>query len=105
MKILGAILKVGNCMNAGNKSRGQADGYQLDALSKTLSIKDSEGNSILSMICQKLFEQDPSYAEFKVDYEYCYAAHKCIIEDIKKDCNKAKNDLKVNKGMFEMVLK
>ena len=27
MKILGAILKVGNCMNAGNKSRGQADGY------------------------------------------------------------------------------
>ena len=27
MMILGAILKVGNCMNAGNKSRGQADGY------------------------------------------------------------------------------
>jgi formin 2 len=40
MIILGAILKVGNCLNAGNKSRGQADGYQLDALSKTLSIKD-----------------------------------------------------------------
>ena len=27
IRILGAILKVGNCMNAGNKSRGQADGY------------------------------------------------------------------------------
>jgi len=27
MTILGAVLKVGNCMNAGNKSRGQADGY------------------------------------------------------------------------------
>ena len=27
MLILGAILKVGNCMNAGNKNRGQADGY------------------------------------------------------------------------------
>jgi hypothetical protein len=31
-------------MNAGNKTRGQADGYQLDALSKTVSIKDIDGN-------------------------------------------------------------
>lgn len=43
MRVLGAILKVGNCMNAGNKTRGQADGYLLDALSKTLSIKDPNG--------------------------------------------------------------
>jgi formin 2 len=27
LRILGSILKVGNCMNAGNKNRGQADGY------------------------------------------------------------------------------
>jgi hypothetical protein len=57
------------------------------------------------MICKKLHDEDASYCDFKMDYEYCYAAHKCIIEDIKKDCNKARNDLKVNTGMFQMVLK
>jgi hypothetical protein len=57
------------------------------------------------MICTKLFEEDATYCDFKMDYDNCYAAHKCIIEDIKKDCNKAKNDLSVNKGRFEMVLK
>lgn len=55
MKILGSILKVGNCMNAGNKTRGQADGYELDALSKTFSIKDINGVSIMKMICEKMF--------------------------------------------------
>jgi len=50
MKILGSILKVGNCLNAGNKTRGQADGYELDALSKTFSIKDADGNPIMKTI-------------------------------------------------------
>jgi hypothetical protein len=80
-------------MNAGNKSRGQADGYQLDALSKTLSIKDPDGNSILKMICAKLYEEDETFGEFKADYPESYGAIKCVIEDLTKDANKAKVEL------------
>ena len=29
-KILGSILKVGNCLNAGNLQRGQADGFDIE---------------------------------------------------------------------------
>jgi hypothetical protein len=32
-------------------------------------------------------------------------AHKCVVDDIKRDCLKAKMDLKSNKNMFEMILK
>ena len=51
-------------MNAGNKTRGQADGYQLDALSKTVSIYDLKGNLILKLICNKLFDDDPLFTDF-----------------------------------------
>jgi hypothetical protein len=77
----------------------------LDALSKTLSIRDADGNSILKMICQKLFDEDNSFADFKQDYEFSYMAHKCIVDDIKRDCLKAKGDLKTNQNMFEMIVK
>ena len=33
--LLGAVLSVGNYLNAGNKKLGQADGFLLDGLSKT----------------------------------------------------------------------
>ena len=42
-KLLGAVLKVGNCLNAGNKNRGQADGFYLDCLSKPMNIRDDTG--------------------------------------------------------------
>jgi len=92
-------------MNAGNKSRGQADGFLLDSLSKTQSIKDSEGRSILQILCKNHFEEDPSFADFKQDYSNCYAGLKCIAEDITKDSVKVGKDLQTHKGLFEMILK
>ena len=58
-------MKIGNCLNAGNKTRGQADGYLIDALDKTTSIKDNDGNSMLKLICQKLYEEDNEFINFK----------------------------------------
>jgi hypothetical protein len=52
-------------MNAGNTTLGQADGYQLDALSKTVANKDKDGNSILQLICKKLNDEDPLFIDFK----------------------------------------
>jgi len=42
-QVLGAVLHVGNVMNAGNKQRQQADGFEIDAFSKSFSIKKANG--------------------------------------------------------------
>jgi len=65
LKILGAILKVGNCLNAGNKQRGQADGFQIDALSKTTTLKDINGESVLKLIVTTISEENPEISEIK----------------------------------------
>ena len=64
-KLFGAVLRFGNCMNAGNKSRGQADGFDLGDLKSTTTLKDKDGNSILMILCQTLFEEDNEFAKFK----------------------------------------
>ena len=92
-------------MNAGNKTRGQADGYQLDALSKTVSIKDTDGNSILKLICKKLNDEDPLFIDFKQSFLDAYECHRCSIEGIKLSCEKAKKDLESNKSLFYNILK
>lgn len=38
-KILGMILSIGNILN-GQTAKGQADGFYLDALSKTTTLRD-----------------------------------------------------------------
>jgi len=105
MTILGSVLKIGNCLNAGNKQRGQADGFELDALAKTFSIKDSEGNAIMKMITAKLYEDDESIAEFKAGFSSCFTCLKCIVDDVKKDTEKANKDLNSNKNQFELLKK
>lgn len=65
MKILGAILKVGNCLNAGNKQRGQADGFLIDALSKTTTLKDINGESVLKLIVTTISEENPEILEIR----------------------------------------
>lgn len=92
-------------MNAGNKSRGQADGFLLDALGKTLSIKDVDGNSMLSIILEKLSKEDESFMEFKKEFEPCYASLKFPIDDLKRDLEKAQRDLKTSKSQLDMIMK
>lgn len=65
LKILGAILKVGNCLNAGNKQRGQADGFLIDALSKTTTLKDINGESVLKLIVTTISEESPEILEIR----------------------------------------
>lgn len=45
--VLGAVLALGNYMNGGHNKRGQADGFQIDALSKALEIKDNANKQTL----------------------------------------------------------
>ena len=79
-------------MNAGNKTRGRADGYHLDALGKTVSIKDSDGKSMLNLICRKLHEEDGEFVStFKDNLKDCYDCLKIVFEDVKKESNICKS--------------
>ena len=73
-------------MNAGNKLKGQADGFEIDAIEKCMSIKDSNGDSVMKTICKKLHEKDPETFHKLIDqFSMCKTALKCIVMDIKKD--------------------
>lgn len=54
--VLGLTLAVGNYLNGGT-NRGQADGFDLEALEKIESIKDPDGNDVRSFIFRVLFEE------------------------------------------------
>lgn len=45
--ILGLVLAIGNYMNGGNVSRGQADGFELDILPKLKDVKCKNNSSNL----------------------------------------------------------
>lgn len=53
-KLLGVILAVGNYLNGGNRTRGQADGFGLEVLAKLRDIKSHEG---INLLTYKRFQQ------------------------------------------------
>ena len=88
-KVLGAVLKVGNCLNAGNKTRGQADGFQIEAISKAMNIKDKTGiQNVMQLICKVLSEEDKSFLEFKSNFKECFESCKYFVEDIVNHCHR-----------------
>ena len=46
-------LSIGNVLNGGTP-KGRADGFDLPVLSKLTTIKDTNGESLLSFICKKI---------------------------------------------------
>lgn len=99
-KLLGAILKFGNCLNAGKKDKGQADGFTMNDLSKTQTLKDANGNNILKIICKILFEEDNEFAKFKSDFSEVYDAVKITTEDLKKKTENLKKDYGIAQNNF-----
>ena len=56
-KIFGLILALGNYMNGGNRTRGQADGFGLEILPKLKDVKSKESNfTLLHFIVIKYIE-------------------------------------------------
>lgn len=62
---MGGVLRIGNVMNAGNKNRGQADGFLMDSFSRTFSVRDIDGNSVMQIVLRKIFSEDEGIATFK----------------------------------------
>lgn len=50
LRVLGLILAIGNYMNGGNRTRGQADGFALDILPKLKDVKSNVSIYFLNAI-------------------------------------------------------
>ena len=103
--LLGAILKFGNCMNAGNENRCRADGFVLDALAKTQTFKDENQVSILHTICKTLSEADPTFKDFKSHFDALLSSAKYDINDTKAGCDKLAGEIEGHLSRFESLKK
>lgn len=92
-------------MNAGNKNKGQADGFALSNLGSTETIRDAEGNSILKICCEKLFEEDNSFGKFKEQFSEVYSAIKMSISELQKKTDKLKTENNMTKSQFNVIEK
>ena len=75
----------------------------IDGLAKTETIKDPDGKSMLTLICKTLYEEDNEFIKIKNNFEDVNFCLKVSFEDLKKEVNKAKNQLNANKGQFDMI--
>lgn len=65
-KIFGLILALGNYMNGGNRTRGQADGFGLEILPKIKDVKSKDSSyTLLHFVVNK-------YIEVMVQYTVLY---------------------------------
>lgn len=92
-------------MNAGNKSRGRADGFLIDSFSRSFSVKDSEGRSVMKMVIDELYKDDETIIKFKEQFANCYGALKSKAKDIKVDSDKAQISLNLNVLLYEKLIK
>lgn len=99
------MLKIGNCLNAGNKQKGQADGFDISDVEKCFTLKDINGRSIMRMICEKMFEKDEKVGEFKEEFEVIYKTLKSNLKDITTEIKKAKGTVSQNKQSFDIIQK
>ncbi|KAH0516805.1 Formin-2, partial [Microtus ochrogaster] len=83
MQVLGLVLALGNYVNGGNKTQGQADGSGLDILPKLKDVKSSDAGKK-----QCVFPL--------AEPQELFQASQMKFEDFQKDLRKLKNDLKGN---------
>lgn len=58
MKVLGLILALGNYMNHGNFTRGNASGFELDLLGKLVDVQGNDKKtSLLSVVAKMYIDQ------------------------------------------------
>lgn len=75
-KVISYVLTVGNILNGGTP-KGQADGFNLDILTKLTQVKDNSNKTLLQIICMKIKSEDE---EFKPLFKKCF---ECIEESLK----------------------
>ena len=96
------ILYVGNILNGGT-NRGQADGFQLEAISKFSSVKDNNNKTItyyINTLCRK---EDENYSISRSVLENVSKASKSALTDIDSTIKKLKKGLSTQEDQFKKL--
>ncbi|XP_069810687.1 formin-2-like [Dendropsophus ebraccatus] len=98
--VLGLILAIGNYMNGGNRTRGQADGFALDILPKLKDVKSNDNSrNLLSYIVSyylRHFDENAGKEESTFilpEPQDLFQASQMKFDDFVKDLRKLKKDL------------
>ena len=87
------MLTIGNVLNGGS-SKGQADGFNLDILSKLNGIKDNSNKNMVQFICGKIKAEDESFDGIKRQFPSLPEAGKTTFNEMNANLNKLKKELK-----------
>ncbi|CAL8382882.1 unnamed protein product [Gadus morhua 'NCC'] len=112
MKVLGLILAFGNFMNGGNRSRGQADGFNLDILPKIKDVKSADNTrSLLSYIVAyylQHFDEDAGKETCVYplpEPQDLFQASQMKFEEFHKDVLRLRKDLRACTAEVEKVVR
>ena len=102
--VLSFILSLGNILNGGTQ-KGQADGFYLDALSKTTTLRDANNKTIMAYICENLKKQDEDFVNFKDQFKQTYHVAKYSLKDEETKITEVQGAYNKAKNNFDIVIK
>jgi hypothetical protein len=103
-RVLGTVLAFGNYMNGGT-AKGQADGFNIDFLTKLTDTKDLEGRmTLLDQIVEFLSTKHPETLTLPEELAGCKAAAKITLERLEGDISKMAQRLKSTKALSDNVM-
>eukprot|EP01133_Synstelium_polycarpum_P004084 gene4084-4759_t len=91
--LLSILLSLGNYLNGGNQHRGQADGFQLEAINKMLEIKDNHNSgSLLDFAIKTMLTNHPK--NYTLPSELLHIANASLInlEEVGNQLSKLSTD-------------
>lgn len=91
-------------MNGGT-AKGQADGFYLEALSKTTTMRDVNNRTILMYICELLKKDDEKFVEIKNDFNKCYFIKDYTLKDEETKLKEVRGALDKAKNNYDTVVK
>ncbi|KAJ8013648.1 hypothetical protein DPEC_G00031990 [Dallia pectoralis] len=112
MQVLGLVLAFGNFMNGGNRTRGQADGFNLDILPKLKDVKSSDNTR--SLLCYivayylRHFDEDAGRESCHYplpEPQDLFQASQMKFEDFQKDLTRLRKDIRACNTEVEKVCK
>jgi hypothetical protein len=96
-KFLAYVITIGNILNGGT-TKGQADGFAIDFLSKLNGVKDNKNTNLVQYICGLIKKEDENFDGMRKFLPNLESASKLSIEDIKKNIGLIKRDFNVESG-------
>ncbi|XP_063240371.1 protein cappuccino isoform X2 [Bacillus rossius redtenbacheri] len=110
--VLAIILALGNYMNGGNRTRGQADGFGLEILARLKDVKSKDSSvTLLHFIVRTYIKKtcdgsslDPNLALPTPEPGDIDRAGSVNFEDLKNDLDKLKSELKTCETKTEKVI-